>query len=1103
MKRWMVALTTMAALASAGTASADTFATGSLIIPMDTTYQDQGMLRAFGLVYKLLSSNVPVRWVIRSGKAVQAVDFTASATDLQSNAVITSHGYRGGPWVVDQADAAKALPIITAFQAANPSVKVHTATAPFSGDVSRLLVAAPTIGMHADKNQAIAIAYLTAAGIPDSIGDYTWADTSPDLLTPAEVAGPTTSNHHDGALFDAKGTPKYCQFMSMHWGVNEAAASPETVAEVREFLHNPVHFFAECQAVNAFENLSPYGFFLTKTGYEIGPKPASVDFLHADQPFAQLDGPFTTVGGSEPSYSIPAGGAYKNGEVVMLTEHGTPVGVHDLWMTGFLDGVCPPNVEICGSLGKVSYLGGHSYTTKLPMSANGTSQGTRLFLNSLFEAPCATLGGQPMVTLSKEAPTSTASPDVTFKLTYSNASPTVMLGTTLDDVIPAGSTFVSATDGGIFSGGAVHWNLGNLGIAGGTVSFTVKLSAFGDYKNTARLSYKVGVSPKSLDSNTTHTLYGVDTDKDGFIDSIDTCPTVPNPQQDLNFDAQNCGACGNVCAIPNANQECVLGVCGIGWCKSGYSDCDGQVANGCEVAVASFMTDPAHCGSCTAACSYPQATGVCTGGVCSMGACNDGFHDCNGLAADGCEYPDAALQSDPANCGTCGHACKSGFVCTAGSCVVDKCPAGYSDCNGNSSDGCEYANAGFQTDPAHCGSCASVCSTPHATPACLAGACAIQACAAGFSDCNGAVVDGCEYDDAGFLTDPMHCGGCATVCSFAHAMGGCSQGACVIGACEQGYSDCNKSAADGCEYDNAGLDSDPANCGACGVACALAHASSSCTGGKCVKLACDAGWLDLDADPANGCEYGCTKVGDTDSNCDGVDDDCNGVADNGYLAHACGVGACQSQSKCAAGVESCVPGDPSKEGPGTDPSCADLADNDCDGTTDLDDPDCLVVDDAGTPDAELDAADDVSTSDAPEQDALAEGGEPGDGSAVDVTAADAPQDVAAEAKADAAADAAGGSAQDAQPADVVAKDTATQDSPGQGGAAGAVADSGPAKDGAAAGQAGSSPEQPPASADEGGCGCRTAGESAGSSSVWWLLAGLATLVRTRRSRRAA
>ena len=51
------------------TAAADEFAAGSLIIPMDTTYQDMGMLRAFGLVYALLADGVPVHWVIRSDKA--------------------------------------------------------------------------------------------------------------------------------------------------------------------------------------------------------------------------------------------------------------------------------------------------------------------------------------------------------------------------------------------------------------------------------------------------------------------------------------------------------------------------------------------------------------------------------------------------------------------------------------------------------------------------------------------------------------------------------------------------------------------------------------------------------------------------------------------------------------------------------------------------------------------------------------------------------------------------------------------------------------------------------------------------------------------------
>ncbi|HEY5948006.1 MAG TPA: hypothetical protein VIV40_21065, partial [Kofleriaceae bacterium] len=44
-----------------------------------------------------------------------------------------------------------------------------------------------------------------------------------------------------------------------------------------------------------------------------------------------------------------------------------------------------------GCEGKISYLGGHQYSTQVPVTSGSESQGTRLFLNALFEAQC-TLG---------------------------------------------------------------------------------------------------------------------------------------------------------------------------------------------------------------------------------------------------------------------------------------------------------------------------------------------------------------------------------------------------------------------------------------------------------------------------------------------------------------------------------------------------------------------------------------------------------------------------------------------------------------------------------------------------------------------------------------
>jgi uncharacterized repeat protein (TIGR01451 family) len=488
-------------------ASADTFPAGSLIIPMDTTYQDQGMLKAYGLVYDLLRNNIAVHWVIKKGKQPGEADVTASATDRATGASISSHGYRAGPWVVGASDAAAAATVVDAWQSKHVTT-VHIATEAFTGDVARRLIIAPTIAMFADGNQDIARSYVMAAGIPDSVLDPTWPDSSPDMLSVQDMTGATTTNHHDGALFDGDGDPVYCQLMSMHWAVKDARANPEVVAEVRSFLNHPVHFFAECQAVNAFENDLVNGLFLTRSGFDIDVRPNAVDSYNFDSPFAQFDGAFETIGGSEPSYTLPVGTTYKAGGITMLTAAGTPEGVQDVWMTGYLDGVCPPDSDTCGFLGKVSYLAGHAYGVGLPISSNPKTQGARLFLNSLFEAPCATAEGQPKLLLLKEAPEFTADPKVTFVLLYSNGGSGVALDAQLTDLLPAGATFVSASNGGAVANAAVHWSLGNLGAnETGAVSFIAQFPTYGTYENTATLDYRVGLNHFSVASNKTVTQY--------------------------------------------------------------------------------------------------------------------------------------------------------------------------------------------------------------------------------------------------------------------------------------------------------------------------------------------------------------------------------------------------------------------------------------------------------------------------------------------------------------------------------------------------------------------------------------------------------------------
>lgn len=67
-------------------------------------------------------------------------------------------------------------------------------------------------------------------------------------------------------------------------------------------------------------------------------------------------------------------------------------------MAGYLDGcgdiiLKPGQPKHAGCEGKISYLGGHSYGTTVPLTSGSSSMGTRLFLNALFEAQCTVAGG--------------------------------------------------------------------------------------------------------------------------------------------------------------------------------------------------------------------------------------------------------------------------------------------------------------------------------------------------------------------------------------------------------------------------------------------------------------------------------------------------------------------------------------------------------------------------------------------------------------------------------------------------------------------------------------------------------------------------------------
>lgn len=141
-----------------------------------------------------------------------------------------------------------------------------------------------------------------------------------------------------------------------------------------------------------------------------------------------------------------------------------------------------------------------------------------------------------------------------------------------------------------------------------------------------------------------------DADGDGVPDASDNCPSVANASQ---TDTDHDGI-GDACdSTPNGGTGCTLangtplphGVAGCNGsqtvvCDAGWADVDGNVADGCEVDLA---TDVRNCGTAgNDIAAWPHATVACVNGVGVIQACAPGFADYDGVPTNGCE-----LAADP------------------------------------------------------------------------------------------------------------------------------------------------------------------------------------------------------------------------------------------------------------------------------------------------------------------------------------------------------------------------------------------------------------------------------------------------------------------------
>ena len=338
------------------TANLQTLPSGSYVIPMDNTYQLNASslfnLKAYGLVVYLLNNNVKIKWVIKSGKIKDDIDFSVMAQPAKPTAVATPalRDFKAGPFVIYASDLAGVDALINAYYSANSLTgnnrpKVFKTTAAVTVDIRYdLTMFKPMAALLDDGgNAAIHVAFMTAAGVPSA--NYS-IQTGGDLNLSCYTFASEPHNSNIGPVTDTI-------LKRIHW-----------------FLAGGGNFLAQCAAVPNYENNS-LGSFQTTTGITVTNinYGTAVTYSNPDLAFSQMDGNYSgSIIGSVKNWQI--NGAGKNGE----HHHATGTAGN----SGYIN--ASVSKHVAGTGGLVFYIGNHNFSTADVQNINGI----RMFLNAFL-----------------------------------------------------------------------------------------------------------------------------------------------------------------------------------------------------------------------------------------------------------------------------------------------------------------------------------------------------------------------------------------------------------------------------------------------------------------------------------------------------------------------------------------------------------------------------------------------------------------------------------------------------------------------------------------------------------------------------------------------
>jgi cysteine-rich repeat protein len=422
-----------------------------------------------------------------------------------------------------------------------------------------------------------------------------------------------------------------------------------------------------------------------------------------------------------------------------------------------------------------------------------------------------------------------------------------------------------------------------------------------------------------------------DANADNTDECLDTCRLAACGDGFVHAGVEECDgavtrACGTSCGTAGT-QSCGTSTCRwetactppVETCNGADDDCDTVPDDGFVCAAGESVACTSSCGTggtgaCTAACAIPDAS------ACTPPAerCDGIDNDCDTVVDDGYTCVRGATVPCTATCGTtgsgtCTTSCSvpTGPACTP---PAETCNGADDDCDGTPDDGFTCAAGSNGTCTTSCGSTGTrVCSA----------SCAWGTCTPPGEMCNG-IDDDCDtLVDEDSTCTPGTTVACTTTCGTTGS-GTCTSSCGIPGpsACVPPAETCN-GVDDDCDFStDETFDCVRGASGVCATSCLTTGTrvcSTACSWGACTPPAEICNGIDDDCDTvcdegstccagtaetcttscgtAGGrrtCQSGCTWSACVPpvETCNGVDDDCDGATDETFECRAGSTGAC-------------------------------------------------------------------------------------------------------------------------------------------------------------------------------------------------------------------